>query len=966
MGRTVGAVSLNFTAGNGQLISVLEQNKAKLTEYKNHAISSTQAAGAAFRALDGTLSIRAVEQFTTKFLGLGPILQAAFPLVGALAFADVIHNMSDKAEEFFNKIRFGAEIAMAAFRNMNAPLRAANDELRITNDRLDNDIAKLEGKRQNTLKLALDEARKSADDLADALLKDLGNLEKLMKQENISRFRSFFTGEASTTADKEDLFGKTGSGGFYGRVAQITDDSSKQIAGTKDSTEQKRLKAKENATLESEYTNQIQKTSKALQEAEAKQRQNAEAVKYTTDSRGNLHRVQIEAYADEETRIELLKGALRSLNMERAQIGLRQDKQDKTGKKEGLEADKSNMLAYKPVSDKIKELEAQLQGLNVKMSAIGKPEAFQIMAKASAEATKELAKLNKELEAHSTVVTKADAAKITSVNLSIANAEAESQWKTKIDASWVATSNRIRAQELLTVAVGKGYEATKQATVEAKMLEELGEKAFDSRFLKDHSDELNARRATLGSEVDAGLGQQAATTIDQLRTQMEVEKALFDVESQGVLAVARLTEAYKERDVYQKTKNADLVRSMREQFEAGQDLAGAKSLQPLQEKLRLTQAIVDAQIHGAEAERKAANEVKYSQLSKDKGQDVADAQRELDEREHQQKTRGSALSTGGNFGDRLQQNAQMARELEKMKKDYGDTFDVEVRLREVENERLQILTEQTLKIGTASAGVKAFFIEMQTQAKQASQIMYEALNSALEKVSDNFAKLATGQKTSWGKAFQGIGEDMMKSTTKSVLQQGLGAAGKALGIDTSGLIKPDGTRSNPLYVKNVDGANSLGGSLAGASKLGGKGGVFGDGDQGGGIFSALGKDRGDDSDGSGGSGFLSMFGKIFGALLIPHAAGGPVSPGGAYLVGENGPELLFAGASSGSMVSNTQTRQMMGHGGAVHQYFVDARGGDQQAFEAKMARVLPKVHNSAAATGVQASVERSKRVPSGA
>jgi len=37
------------------------------------------------------------------------------------------------------------------------------------NDRLENDIAKLEGKRQNTLKSALDDAREAADDLAKSL-----------------------------------------------------------------------------------------------------------------------------------------------------------------------------------------------------------------------------------------------------------------------------------------------------------------------------------------------------------------------------------------------------------------------------------------------------------------------------------------------------------------------------------------------------------------------------------------------------------------------------------------------------------------------------------------------------------------------------------------------------------------------------------------------------------------------------
>lgn len=938
MAKTVGSISVNFTAGTAQFVTAVETAKAKVRDFSTHTITDVQAAGAAFRTLEGNLSIRAVEQFATKFLGLGPILRAAFPVVGAVALGDVLLTTGEKATEFFNKVRFGAESIAAAFRNLNAPLRATNDELRITNDRLDNDIAKLEGKRQNTLKLALDEARKAADDLADSLLKDLGALEKLMKEENISRLRGFFTGEASTTKDYEDLFGKTGQGGFYGRIGKITDDGSALIGGTKDKDEQKRLKAKENAFLEAEYGNQIKKTADALALAERNQKANAAAVEYTVGARGNLHLDKDQKfYADEASRIEFLRGALHNLNMEKESIALRQDKIDKTQRKEGDEASKSNMLAYKPVSDKIKELQAQLEGVNVKMAAIGKPEAIQVAAKAAAEATKELARLNKELESHASSVSKADAAKLKSLNLSIANTEAEAQWKQRLDASWTATANRIRAQELLTAAIGKGYEATKQASVEAQLLEELGDKAFDQKFMGDHSSDIEARRKTLASKHDADLGAQVAGTIDKLETQTEIERALFEVEAQGALAVARLTEAFKERDAYFNNQDAGQIKAMREQFEASQATAIEKSVRPLQEKLRLTQAIIDAQSKGAEAERKAANEEKYSQLAKDKGQGVADAQRELDALERQHQIQGKAVNSGGNFGDRLQENAKMIESLKYMKAYYQDTFDIELRLRELENERLHILAEQTLQIGTAQAGVKAFFIEMQAEAKKASQIVYEALNSALDKVSDNISKLATGQKANWGKAFQDVGGEMVKSSTKSLLQSGIGALGKVFGIDTSGLVKPDGTKGNPIYVRNADG---IGGSITGALGKAAGGGLFGGGDKGGGIFSFL------------------------GSLLIPHAAGGPTSPGGAYLVGENGPEILFSG-SHGSVINNAESRRMIGGGGDTHQYFVDARGADQTAFDAKMVRVLEAVHNSAAATGVRATFERAKRVPGG-
>lgn len=64
-----------------------------------HAVTDVQAASAAIRGLEGSLSIRAVEQFTTKFLGLGAIFQVAFPLVGAIAFFEVIAKGGEKIYE---------------------------------------------------------------------------------------------------------------------------------------------------------------------------------------------------------------------------------------------------------------------------------------------------------------------------------------------------------------------------------------------------------------------------------------------------------------------------------------------------------------------------------------------------------------------------------------------------------------------------------------------------------------------------------------------------------------------------------------------------------------------------------------------------------------------------------------------------------------------------------------------------
>src|SRR5580693_9779976 len=55
-------------------------------------VSSVQAASGAIRLLEGdiTRNVRAVEKFITTIPGMGTALKAAFPVVGAIAFAGVI------------------------------------------------------------------------------------------------------------------------------------------------------------------------------------------------------------------------------------------------------------------------------------------------------------------------------------------------------------------------------------------------------------------------------------------------------------------------------------------------------------------------------------------------------------------------------------------------------------------------------------------------------------------------------------------------------------------------------------------------------------------------------------------------------------------------------------------------------------------------------------------------------------
>lgn len=108
-------------------------------------------------------------------------------------------------------------------------------------------------------------------------------------------------------------------------------------------------------------------------------------------------------------------------------------------------------------------------------------------------------------------------------------------------------------------------------------------------------------------------------------------------------------------------------------------------------------------------------------------------------------------------------------------------------------------------------------------------------------------------------------------------------------------------------------------------------------------------------------GFLGSLAGSFGGL-IPHADGGSVSPGSAYLVGERGPEILTG--ASGNITSNVASRRMLGgSAGNTLYYNIDARGTDPVLTEQRTKAALIAVHSSAISNAVQVNAERIKRTP---
>jgi len=212
--------------------------------------------------------------------------------------------------------------------------------------------------------------------------------------------------------------------------------------------------------------------------------------------------------------------------------------------------------------------------------------------------------------------------------------------------------------------------------------------------------------------------------------------------------------------------------------------------------------------------------------------------------------------------------------------------------------------------------------------------------------------------------FKSIGTQMVDATIKQQLQKGLGAIGQKLGIKPPGAKRDGQTVPGAILVQDVGktapAADNGAGAAAGA--LGKLGDIF-SGSQGGGIFNALAKGGMNLLKGLFGGGGDGLTPNVtsaisFGGML---AGGGDVTADKAYIVGDDGPEILRK--TTGTVASNSQSKKLMTKSGGDHYYAIDARGTDPVLTEQRTRAAIMAAHNSAIGTSVQVQAEHMKRMP---
>lgn len=145
-----------------------------------HVVPEMAAASAEIRVFEGTLPIRAVERFLSTTLGLGPVMKAAFPIVGAIALGEMLGVVAEKVikvyQNFIQLKEVEEEVAAVEERLGHATVKAFEETARLAEEHLKNlghYVEAAEQHRQNLQNKPIDLAEFLKSDDIDKKLKQL-------------------------------------------------------------------------------------------------------------------------------------------------------------------------------------------------------------------------------------------------------------------------------------------------------------------------------------------------------------------------------------------------------------------------------------------------------------------------------------------------------------------------------------------------------------------------------------------------------------------------------------------------------------------------------------------------------------------------------------------------------------------------------------------------------------------------
>jgi hypothetical protein len=185
----------------------LKQAQDALAGASHHVVPEMAASSAAIRSFEGNVPIRAIERFVGTTLGLGPILTAAFPIIGAVDLGIMVGRVGVALYDCAQQALHAGSAINEAFGNLHDKAQLTNDDLRIQDDKLKDEIARISGHPGNGLQTALDEAIKRADQLLLSLKADEKAISEIFKANSVGMGASLLSGVAGTGAQQAQVEG---------------------------------------------------------------------------------------------------------------------------------------------------------------------------------------------------------------------------------------------------------------------------------------------------------------------------------------------------------------------------------------------------------------------------------------------------------------------------------------------------------------------------------------------------------------------------------------------------------------------------------------------------------------------------------------------------------------------------------------------------------------------------------------
>lgn len=943
-------IKYKFDAETGKASAEIEQFSGRLRNVSTQAKGVTKdmiAVSAGVRLAEGNFgtNTRAVARWLSTIAGAGPILQSLFPLVGALAFAGAIEMVGSKVVDFFKKLREAPARIDEAFRNIDTPMMTRIDQLHLSTDRMNNDLARLQGHAQNNLKIMLDEAALSMDGLARELEKVLNDIDEATKKESISKVLGFFTMQAPTSGQEEE-FNK-----FEAVLKKIDDTMQRNIRSARaqgDATGVLAAQSHGGAMALELINKQIEKQKILIETAESKQRMHAAV--------GTMGALGLASYGvvvppDQTSLLHILRSQLVSLQTAAELYGATWDDTNTKVKLSAAQIAEMREAAVRPLTNLIKTLNADIAATNEKLKAVGKPQIFQAMAEGAAMADKAITKVKEELgkPGHPATLSPEKESEIRRLEMERALGAETLKTGEALAAATLTTKERSAAQERLTAAIGKGWEAEKAARTENLLQAEFKNRGGINLGIYGivggvSAAEMQKSRVQIGAELEAAHKTAVGETIDKLSDEIEVQQKVTETATQGSYQVAAAVEKVREEQV-RKDKGDQYAAEMAKEFAARRTAALSTELSDTGLKIAATQRLISAQGQEARLAAEVAN-IRAESTAKS-GAAVGGAAGLGKQLQEQLKVHEEADNMVRSYENQLRTLELIRGEMQQEVKAGASNLEIVAATRKLREEELTVLRNIELEQGTLSSQVHAFFADMAMEANKASRVFYDSMHSALDKISDQMAKLFTGQKTSFGKTFQSLGEETLKGSLKGLAQKGLSTLGQHVGgkfgaaLQGAATAKPDGTKGNPLYVYIAGG----GGAEGGGSVINGLPTLLRRFGSGSGDSAAMGT-------------ALSNVGSLVG--MIPGLAGGGDSlSSGMYMVGERGPELLNIGPTASGRASVTPIDRASGGGVTYSVYAPNAELGAEN----RINRGIESAHYSAVVQGVRATHEREMRTP---